>query len=182
MDNRSPNLHLQASFTFDLQNLSLLSKTPATKDLSVDLKPGQKHISRFYLLDPLLPWGYKYSYTYRVCELYKNEAELEALIRSKGEVKGFTKGEVVGARYYVHFLNETYYFLFENINTEGGGGESFRGTFSFTMENLRIEGGEGNGFKVELRAGEKVVKRLTRVDNTQKSKYKMSFSYCFIDD
>ena len=132
-----------------------------------------------------------------MAELFKSDAELEAIIRAKGEVKGFANnnkkgGETVGARYYVCFINEGYYFLFENVSGEG---EVFKGTFSFTMENLRIEreknkgegeeGGESggaNGFKVELRPGEKRVRRLVRVDNTQKSKYKLSFSYCFIVD
>jgi len=144
----------------------------------VDLRPGQKQYLRFMLLDPRLPWGYKYGYTYKVSELVRSEADLEHIIRSRGEVKGFTyQGRENLARYYVHFLNETYYFLFENLAVT----EAFKGTFNFTLDNLRLEGESGDSFKIELGPGEKALRKLTRVENTQKSKYKLSFSYCFVD-
>lgn len=103
-------------------------------------------------------------------------------MRSKGEVKGFNyQGRDTLARYYVYFLNETYYFLFENLATN----ETFKGTFNFTMDNLKLEdieaGSDPSSFKLELKPGEKLMRRLVRVDNTQKSKYKLSFSYCFVD-
>jgi hypothetical protein len=115
-----------------------------------------------------------------VSEIVRSDAELEQIIRSKGEVKGFNyQGRDNLARYYVHFLNETYYFLFENLAIN----EVFKGTFNFTLDNLKLEDGgtDPTSFKVDLLPGGKALKKLTRVDNAQKSKYKLSFSYCFVD-
>jgi hypothetical protein len=178
LDNRSPNLILSATFSFDLQNLSLLNHN-TKRDVSVDLQPGQRQVLRFVMQDTRQAWGYKYGYNYRVTEIVRSEAELERAVRNKGEVKGFNyQGKENMARYYVHFLNETYYFLFENLSTN----EVFKGTFNFTLDNLRLEdatAAEPSSFKLELGPGEKLMKKLTRVDNSQKSKYKLSFSYCF---
>ena len=59
----------------------------------------------------------------------------------------------------------------------------FKGTFNFTLDNIKIEG-EATGitsFKLELKPGDRALKKLTRIDNGAKSRYKMSFSYCFIE-
>ena len=59
----------------------------------------------------------------------------------------------------------------------------FKGTFNFTLDNIKIEG-EPHGatsFKLELKPGESALKKLTRIDNSAKSRYKLSFSYCFVD-
>lgn len=63
LDNRTPNLIFSATFTFDLQNLAIVSYK---KELQVELRPGQKQVIRFMMLDPRQPWGYKYGYNYKV--------------------------------------------------------------------------------------------------------------------
>lgn len=54
-------------------------------------------------------------------------------------------------QYTVHFFNEQYIFLFENMERK----KVFKGTFSFVLENLKIED-EPDGatnFKIELQPG-----------------------------
>jgi hypothetical protein len=114
-----------------------------------------------------------------VQEIFRSDSELEKIISNKGEVKRFNfQGKDTLARYYVHFLDETYHFLFENLATN----EAFKGTLNCTLDNLRLEDSQDpTSFKVDLPPGGKQLKKLTRVDNSQKSKYKLSFSYCFVD-
>jgi len=81
-------------------------------------------------------------------------------------------------QYTVHFFNEHYYFLFENWEKK----KTFKGTFNFVLENLRIED-EPQGatsFRVELVPGASLTKKITRVDPVKESKYKCSYSYCFV--
>lgn len=81
-------------------------------------------------------------------------------------------------QYTVHFFNEQYVFLFENLESK----KTFKGTFNFVLENLRIED-EPQGttsFRVELAPGESLTKSISRVDPVKESKYKCSYSYCFV--
>ena len=84
-------------------------------------------------------------------------------------------------QYSVHFFNEQYVFLFENWEKK----KQFKGTFNFILENLKIEdeidGTDGaSSFRVELAPGGQIVKRITRIDPVKESKYKCSYSYCFV--
>jgi hypothetical protein len=37
-----------------------------------------------------------------------------------------------------------------------------------------------NSFKIELKPGQRVIKKLTRIDNANEAKYKVSLSYTFV--
>jgi hypothetical protein len=61
--------------------------------------------------------------------------------------------------------------------------EVFKATFKFVLENLRIEGepDDSINFKIELKPGERCIRKLTRKNNAIDSKYKCSLSYCFVN-
>jgi hypothetical protein len=56
-------------------------------ELPVSLKPGDTRVMRFILIDPILPWGYKFSYSYKCLEVIKSEEHLKSLVRTKGALK-----------------------------------------------------------------------------------------------
>ena len=126
-------------------------------------------------------------------EAIETEDQLVAIVKSKGALKVVTyQGQETAARYWVHYLNESYVFVFENPTTytdsqgasHTSNQESFKATYKFVLENLRIEDAESeaaNSFKLELKPGDRLIKKLTRLDNAAESKYKCSFSYCFIN-
>ena len=80
--------------------------------------------------------------------------------------------------YYVYFVNEQYVFLFDNEESH----KTFKGTFNFVLENLKIddENAGTTSFKVELSPGEKLIKRISRINPAVESKYKCSYSFCLV--
>jgi hypothetical protein len=62
--------------------------------------------------------------------------------------------------------------------------ETFKATFKFVLENLRIENEPDESttsFKLELKPGERAIKKLVRKNNSLDSKYKCSMSFCFVN-
>lgn len=55
--------------------------------MSVALKPGETRILRFILIDPIMPWGYSYSYNYACSENIPNDEVLIKLVKEKGTIK-----------------------------------------------------------------------------------------------
>lgn len=187
MENLTSSHLLEATFVFDLANLCIVSTLKSgEKHLNVTLKPGETRILRFILVDPTLAWGYSYTFSYKVSETVASEEELVSIVKAKGELKVVTyQGQDTPARYWVHFLNETYVFVFENLQhfLNEVNEEVFKATFKFVLDNLRIEDEPEGGttFKIELRPGQRMVRKLRRINNAAESKYKCSFSYCLVN-
>jgi hypothetical protein len=112
MENLTSNFLLDCNFVFDLTNLCIVStiKGQGSSDKSellVALKPGETRIIRFLLIDPMLAWGYSYTFSYKVTETIASEDELVSIVKAKGELKPVTyQGQETPVQYWVHFLNE----------------------------------------------------------------------------
>ena len=192
LENRTATLSFESTFKFELTNLTVISSLKGQNgsgvcDMNVDLKPGESRILRFVLIDPTVAWGYKYSYSYKCMEILRGEDHLVELVKNQGELKVFNyQGKDTPAKYWVLFINESYVFLFENsrlMPDQSPNTDLFKGTFNFTLDNIKIEGElpGTNSFKLELKPGDRALRKLTRIDNGAKSRYKLSFSYCFIE-
>jgi len=66
--------------------------------------------------------------------------------------------------YYVHFFNEKYIWVFENLEEN----RIFKATFSFAFENLQIEGeaADAHQWKIEVEPKQTVIKSVVRIDPT----------------
>lgn len=95
LENQTQNLFFEATFQFELSNLEVVSSTsergnPQNQgecEVKVALRPQESRILRFLLVDPILPWGYKYSYSYKCEELIGSQEELVAIVKAKGALK-----------------------------------------------------------------------------------------------
>mmetsp|Transcript_17990 Transcript_17990/g.13017 ORF Transcript_17990/g.13017 Transcript_17990/m.13017 type:complete len:109 (+) Transcript_17990:773-1099(+) len=77
--------------------------------------------------------------------------------------------------YYVLFLNEKYFWLFENCELRQF---NLKSTFTFALENLTIEGQppDRKAFKVELAPGQHQIETMVRKNSQAEAKYKCSYS------
>eukprot|EP00347_Sterkiella_histriomuscorum_P016829 403351694 len=187
-ENKSKTTVFDAKFNFELTNMQSegFGETPqgaakVESQWDVVLQPGETKIKKLLMVDPTQAWGYKFGYSFKCLEQLANDTDLVRLIKQHGQVKKFQyKGEEQQMQYSVHFFNEQYVFLFENWEKK----KTFKGTFNFVLENLKIED-EPQGttsFRVELAPGGSLMKHITRVDPVKESKYKCSYSFCFIQN
>lgn len=123
MENLTTNMALDSTFVFDLNNLRIVSSLKGQGgtghcELNVSLKPGENRILRFILIDPMFAWGYSYSYSYSCSEMIESEEALASMVKEKGVLKIVNYQALeTPARYWVHFVNESYVFVFENLTT-----------------------------------------------------------------
>lgn len=92
-------------------------------------------------------WGYKYSYTFKCRENTENPEKLRGSIKAKGTKKQISyKGKAEDVYYYISFINEKYYWLYENMTNR-----KFRATFRFELTNLKIEDEENKDEDTEFK-------------------------------
>ena len=108
---------------------------PDSKTWELHLEPGQQVNKKLVVTDPACKSGLKYAYGFKVSQKVGSEEELMQLIREKGKCKEIDfEGVAYKVSFTTHFLKDTFYFLYENLEEKA----VFDGTFKFNIKNLEI--------------------------------------------
>jgi hypothetical protein len=180
-ENLSSEITFEWSFFFELQNIQIVNATdPDSKEFSLKLKPGENKAMKLIMKELDKSWGYKYSYSFKCKEDITNNNQLVEKIKRNGLKKQIKyKKKEVDVFYYILFMNERYYWYYEN-NTE----MVFKATFLFEFLNLRVEHideGPSDKWDILLKPNESCIKCIERINPKEESKYKSSYTYSLLE-
>ena len=177
-ENNHPTVILREYVQFsDMKNLQSLSPYEPQGDLiEVEVDPGTSEIVVLKRQDRSCTFN---------CVYYTNfilpSDESANLIRTKGkktkvEHKDEYSGEMKEYDINFYVLNDGsgYFWLFENCEPKA----HFDATFEFKLENMEIEDDpKSTKWRIRLKAGQRVFKRLVMKDMTQSWGYKYAYSF-----
>jgi hypothetical protein len=168
--NKTPNSICDASFDFDLENLAF---EDCGSKWDLQLKPGEEIVKKLNIVNMNEGATYKYKYSYRCKDYVVDDKSIIQKLLTKGTKKKIIyKDTPLNIAYYVQFIDDAYYWYFDN-----GSDKIFKGKFKFDLTNLSMEERGEDTWTITLHPGEQMLKKLSIDDISQQSSYKVQMSY-----